>query len=94
MLESFFRKSRDMGAADDGLDPPLFKAVADFISPPDSGCYGGDGDQVRIHGVGIDIGADIFVIKSNLIMIRRMPRQIAMSQRTVQQLRTDIFFCP
>ncbi len=81
MPEGFFGKSRDVSAADDGLDPPFFEAVADFIGAPDSRRYGGDRDQVRIHGVGIDIGTDIFVIKSNFIMIGRVPRQITVGQR-------------
>lgn len=94
MQEGFFRKSRDMSATDYGLDPPFFEAVANFIGAPDSRRYGGDSDQVRIHGVVIDIATDIFVIKSDFIMIRRMSRQITEGQGALQQLRANIFFYP
>ena len=55
MSQGFFGQGRDVGAADDGLDPPFPEAVADFIGVPDPRRYGGDGDQVGVHGIGIDI---------------------------------------
>ena len=94
MAESFIGKSRDMGASDDRRNPPLSEPVPDLVGAPDARSDGRDRDQVRFHGVGIDVGADVFVVEGDIVMIRRMPRQIAMSQRTIQQLRTDVFFCP